>query len=284
MAGLDRLAIRWTIGPVSEPGFEALHLSAWGAWRAFGAVPRVVCVNGLSVGEARERAGPLPPGLDWRDTTHEVPPHLAPVFGGGMAEGAAWKLVPLRCFPGAFELALDNDCILWDVPVALARWLDQPATGRACLLGEDVKPCYGQFAALAPDLSLNAGLRGVPPAFDLAREVAAVLAARARATGHPVRFEQGLDEQGLQVAALARGGALLVVALDDVAVCSPFWPHRPGLGRCGAHFVGLNAPTLPFDYYGRPADAWMREHWAKLAPQLRERTGAPGCRAAAQPA
>ncbi len=35
-----------------------------------------------------------------------------------------WKLVPLRLFPDAYELALDNDCILWEMPEGLRRWLE----------------------------------------------------------------------------------------------------------------------------------------------------------------
>ena len=59
------------------------------------------------------------------------------------------------------------------------------------------------------------------------------------------------------------------------AICSPFHPHRPEPGRCGAHFVGLNARHLAWNYYDRPADAWMADHWARLHPVLVERTGAP---------
>src|SRR5574338_1333205 len=33
---MTRLAVRWTVGDVSDEGFTALQLSIWGAWKAFG--------------------------------------------------------------------------------------------------------------------------------------------------------------------------------------------------------------------------------------------------------
>jgi hypothetical protein len=53
-----------------------------------------------------------------------------------------------------------------------------------------------------------------------------------------------------------------------VTICSPFWPHRDSLGRCGAHFVGLNARDLPWSYDGRPASDVTRENWERLAPEI----------------
>ena len=83
-----------------------------------------------------------------------------------------------------------------------------------------------------------------------------------------------LDEQGLQVAALSRESAPLIVRLDEVSICSPFPPHLPSAGSCGAHFVGLNAHTLPWRYYDRPAIDCLREHWQRCRDELAARVGA----------
>lgn len=64
-----------------------------------------------------------------------------------------------------------------------------------------------------------------------------------------------------------------VVPTADVAICSPFWPKRPGLGRCGAHFVGLNSRALPWTYYDRPATRWVEENWRRHRPKLYRRVG-----------
>jgi hypothetical protein len=77
-----------------------------------------------------------------------------------------------------------------------------------------------------------------------------------------------LDEQGLQVAALERAGHVAVVGVDDVSICSPFPPHVPRLGACGAHFVGLNAKRFPWTYAGRPAEEMVRENFLRHSPEI----------------
>ncbi len=183
-----------------------------------------------------------------------------------MAEGVAWKFAPLRIAQQRWELALDNDCILWTIPAAVDRWLNEGDL-QLCLLEEDVKRCLGQFEDLCGPEAFNTGIRGLPPGFDLARALQEVLAER------PVMLASELDEQGLQTAALSRAKPPLLVSLQDVTICSPFWPHTPQLGVCGAHFVGLNARELPWRYYDRPATEWVEENWRRHLPMLRRAVG-----------
>jgi hypothetical protein len=272
-----RLALRWTIGDVARRGFDALRLSLWGAWRVFGAAATyLVCVNTLGLDEARQRTGPVPPDIAWRRSTRDqLPDFLLRAFGAELASGMGWKLAPLRLFPAHYELSLDNDCILWDCPPSVRDWLETRGAAGACIMAEDVIPCYAQFAPECPRSGVNAGLRGVPPGFDLAGALQEAIATREAASGGALHL-QADDEQGLQVAALSRGMPLSVVALRELSVCSPFHPHLPWLGECGAHFVGINARHIPWNYYDRPADAWLAEHWARQLPELVRRTGAPG--------
>jgi hypothetical protein len=93
---------------------------------------------------------------------------------------------------------------------------------------------------------------------------------RAR-SGPPLRSE--LDEQGLQTAALSRTPGFRIVSVEDVAICSPFPPHLPHLGRCGAHFVGLNAKSMPWSLAGRPAVQHLAEHWRRHRPAICRRVG-----------
>lgn len=260
------IGLRWTIGDVNPRGFEALRLSIWGAWRLFGTdASYAVCVNSVSVDEARTRTGEVPAAVAWGDASDDLPRFLRACLDGGMAEGAAWKFAPLRVFPERFELALDNDCILWRLPEAIESWL---ARGDgACLLAEDVRTMFGAFAEFCAPAPRNCGLRGLPPGFDLGAALEEVLRRK------PKRLTTELDEQGLQVAAMSRPGMPRAVPLHDLSVCSPFHPHLPDLGRCGAHFVGLNTKHICWDYYDRPADAWMAEHWARHAPFLYHAVG-----------
>ncbi|HZW11073.1 MAG TPA: hypothetical protein VFF69_14320 [Phycisphaerales bacterium] len=264
------------MGDVSGRGFEALRLSILGAMRLLGdRAAYVVCVNSIPLGLAQRRIGPVPRGVCWRVCTRaDVPEFLRPHMDSEMAQGVGWKLAPLRAFPDRYEIALDNDCILWELPAVLDRAATGP-TRAPCALAEDVRPCFGRFAPVCPARPLNSGIRGLPKDFDFKAALLAALADAAREHGGPVRLTSELDEQGLQAAALSRASEFETVTIEEVTVCSPFHPHLPHLGRCGAHFVGLNARHIPWEYDGRPADAWMAEHWRGHRPAL-ERLAAAG--------
>jgi hypothetical protein len=270
MRGPARVAVRWTVGDVSPFGFEALRLSVWGAWRVFGpAAEYVVCVNSVPADEARRRTGDLPGPVGWHTSTRDqVPAFLNERLDPAMAEGVGWKFAPLRLFPDCHELALDNDCILWDMPAAIRSWLEWDG-GEQCVIAEDVRCCLGQFQGLCGPAPRNSGIRGLPPGFDLGAALRAALAQC------PVTLRSELDEQGMQVAAVSRDGPPLVVTTDEVTICSPFPPHLPHLGLCGAHFVGLNARRLPWGLNGRPAVDYLRDHWQRHRGAVADRVGAP---------
>jgi hypothetical protein len=252
--------VRWTIGDVSAEGFEALGWSIAGAWQMFGgSAGYVVCVNSIAAAEARRLAGDVRADVEWRTSTAaELPAFLLERLDGAFAEGAGWKLAPPRVAEAAHELALDNDCILWAVPDAIRVWLRAESTG--CVVAEDVRAGFGQFAALCGDEPRNAGIRGLPAGFSLTDSIDAVL------REYPVRLVSELDEQGLQIAAAMRPGRPLVVTNHEVTICSPFPPHQPDVGSCGAHFVGLNAKALPWSSDGQPASDLIRGKWEALKP------------------
>jgi hypothetical protein len=190
-------------------------------------------------------------------------------FEESMIEGMGWKLVPLRTWPDRYEPALDNDCILWELPEAIREWLH---AGRGAVIAEDVERCLGSFESLCPPGAFNAGIRGLAPEADLLPELTSVLHQVNQLTGGR-RLVDEIEEQGLQAAALCRCDPLHVVRTDEVSICSPFWPRSPELGRCGAHFVGMNAHHIPWNYYDRPADAWLEDHWQRHRPELYRRAG-----------
>lgn len=261
------VTVRWTIGAVSDFGFEALRLSVWGAWKLFGDGARyVICVNSVPLETARNRVGKLPAGVAWYSSDNVIPAFLLPHLDAGMAEGVGWKLAPVQIDRERHTLALDNDCILWEMPAALRSWLDDDGR-RSCVLAADVVPSFGQFAAFCGPVALNSGIRALPPGFDLEKALRSLLRA------HPVRLTSELDEQGLQVAALRRYATIGVVTLEEVTICSPFPPHIPELGSCGAHFVGLNAHSIPWSYQGRPALEERREHWLRQRGEVYRRVG-----------
>jgi hypothetical protein len=262
------IGIRWTIGDVATPGFEALRLAIWGAYRLFGPeAAYTICVNSTRVEDARVRTGTLPEGIRWLAASGTLPewvrPHVDPET---LAEGKAWKFDPLEVYPERWELSFDNDCILWEMPASIRNWL-QAGDPERCLIAADVALAHGAFARWAGTEPRNSGIRGIPPGFAFEQELRALL----RESGAVLRSE--LDEQGLQVAAVSRRSSPAVVHLEEVSITSPFPPHLPGLGRCGAHFVGLNEKHVPWEYEGRPATDCLRAHWQRHRAELYRRVG-----------
>lgn len=261
------LGIRWTIGNVADDGFEALRLALWGAWRVFGpGAEYTVCVNSIGVGEAHRRTGPGPWKVRWVAAGGQMPEWLLPHVDGAMVEGKAWKFDPFQLYRDRWEIAFDNDVILWELPDSIRAWLRDGHPER-CLIAADVAPALGAFSRWAGSEPRNAGIRGIPPGFDLAAQMREIL------RENPVVMSSELDEQGLQVAAVNRRRPAAVVPVEQVAICSPFPPHLPHLGSAGAHFVGLNEHALPWSYYDRPAIDCVREHWRRMRAELYERVG-----------
>ena len=263
----DRLAIRWTIGDVRDRGFEMLRLSLACAHRLFGPFAKyLVCVNTIAVATARARTGPLPFEPEWREVTRaDVSQVFQPYFDNTLMEGMGWKLVPLRTCEDCYELAIDNDCILWDLPDAVRQWLE---SGNGSVFAEDVDRCLGSFDALCPPGAFNAGIRGLAPGQNLELPLQDVMQSVAIECGGQVQLLVEIEEQGLQAAAIHRLRPVLLVKTTEVSICSPFWPRSPDLGTCGAHFVGMNAQHTPWNYYDRPADSWLEEHWQRHRPAL----------------
>jgi hypothetical protein len=263
------LALRWTIGDATPRGFEALRLSLWGAHRLFGSKAEyVVCVNTVSLPEARRRTGPTPPDLTWiAATPRHFPEFLRERLAQDDGAPPVWSFAPLRLFPDRFELAIDNECILWDWPSGLARWL---ADGRRCLVAADLDPPFGVVAAPEGIEPRSAGLRGLPPTFDLEAALREVLA---ELPDGPLAPET--VEHELQTAAVARPAPPYFVPQHDVSVCAPFVPELCALGRCGTRFVGLNARHLPWTRGGRPATAWIADHFDQYRRALYEHVGLP---------
>lgn len=291
LPNLHSLTLRWTIGKVRPRGFEMLRLALCCAFQLFGEQPEyIVSVNSLAVEEAQARTGVLPSALAvkvrWRlSTRDDIPEILRAAFSDDVIEGMGWKLVPLRLAPERWELALDNDCILYGIPAGLRSWLSTPGSA---LFAEDVDRALGIFDPLCPPGNFNAGIRGLAPRADLAHALAEALADAARMQGlNPglaPRLQGEIEEQGLQAAAMFRlrqapaeaaqpssssvAAPLFWVRNTEVTLCSPFWPRNPELGSCGAHFIGLNAAHIPWYYYDRPADDWLHDHWIRHRPTL----------------
>lgn len=260
-----KLVVRWTIGDVSPRGFDALRLSILGARKVFGdSAAYVVCVNCIDIDTARQRVGLAAQLVRWHDSSQDIPSWLEPYLDSNMADGVAWKLAPVRLDSDSYTISLDNDVILWRMPESIRDWLNEDDT---LLIAEDVKACHGRFAQWCCPEPRNSGIRGLPPRFDAEKKLQELL----KTAGVALRSET--DEQGLQVALVTREKHRLV-RLDEVSICGYFRPHLLDLGRCGAHFVGVNAKRLPFEWNGKPGEHYTQEYFDYKKPEVLKRLAA----------
>jgi hypothetical protein len=236
------LCVRWTISDVGPFGLEALRLSIWGAFRAFGPRARyVVCVQGLAATRARALLGATPDGVDF----YGVDPSRLPrwLAREGVTARAAARFAPPSIDPDRAELALDRSCVLLQAPAAMLAWLRDPDP-RACIVLED------------DDGAPSTALRGVGVGFDL---------------------EEALREAQRETPRELRGAeALERLELHALSLLGP--PHRLPRGQLGdpggASGARLRPPT---DAASR--ERWARDA-AELRAQLGVPAHAPPSRTA----
>ncbi len=107
-----RIGVRWTIGDVSDRGFEALRLSILGAFRIFGAdAAYVVCANTVPLDVVRLRLGEIPERTGLLDVTRSLAPVVTPHLDEALAEGVGWKFA--RRFPRTGRDSAPAGRILW---------------------------------------------------------------------------------------------------------------------------------------------------------------------------
>ena len=262
------LVVRWTVGNVSRQGFEALRWSLLGASQLFDAAARyVVCVNTVPARTAAALVGSLPVDVEWLPVSSaEMPAFIRDRLDANLAEGVGWKFAPFRIDQDAFELSLDNDCILWEMPDAVRQWLDH---GARPLIAEDVRACFGQFGERCGSAPRNSGIRGLPPRWPFEEDVQDVL----ELAGRPLASET--DEQGLQVAAITLRTAPFLVRTTDVTICSPFRPHQPYVADAGATSSESIRSRSRGPTTAGPALEVLHDHWRRLRATLAARIDDP---------
>lgn len=204
---------RWTIGPVSDTGFDILKESL----RLFSAVypefDRVICYNHIP-------ASRLEAVKNWADLyeqkLEDVPCCLAePDDDPEAATGCGWKLSPPRLRPDALELFIDNDIVIRQRLEAIDHWM---ALGDCGLVAEGLGlhrlRMFGVFDPyIHRHIRACAGLFGLPPGFDFAERIKYYSQFM---EGQPLG---GYDEQGLTVATVVNMPNYVLVPLTQLAIC-----------------------------------------------------------------
>lgn len=211
--------VRWTIGKPSQIGLDILKLSIDNLIKIYeDYFDYVICYNNLSANDLRI-----------------IKSFNIPLFNSaninvvGM-KNKAWKLVPPRLRPDGYEIILDNDLIIdRKLPI-----LEDFLAGDFILVTEGVAQTYGKFHHVLrkSGLKINTGLVGLPPKFDLSKEIDSV-----KQIFPKIDISDGFNEQGL-LAWIISDSKHRIIPLAHISIAEPTSPLI--LGEYGVHFVGAN--------------------------------------------
>lgn len=144
--------IRWTIGPVSNLGFDILKESIRLVKNFYPEFNTIICFNQLNSEQIRK----LEKLSNLYEQKHEILEYKP------TAEN--WKIYPPRLSPTTHEIWLDNDVL---ITKKLSFIEDFLKTSTRSLLCEGLYRNYGKYDKnVNIKKNINSGLFGVPPNFD----------------------------------------------------------------------------------------------------------------------
>lgn len=212
---------RWTIGPVSQSGFECLKLSIASFLLHHDAKP-VVCYNC-----GREQLdGYVPSNVTLFDQTHYCETSIPP-------KGVAWKLYPPRLYPDDHELCIDNDIVF----LAAIPEIDIFYKGDCTLLLEGNSRHYGRFEShVPPGYRINSGVYGMPPGFNFQKYINFHVRQDWEENAYGIHAaSKTFDEQGIVATSLLSNDKFVIIPEESLTNCQN--QLIPGKAL---HFVSLN--------------------------------------------
>lgn len=162
------LVIRWTFGETrarktSAQAWDMLECSLKFARFLFSNADYVVCYNNLTreVRDIVERIS-RENGAHALDVSEMLPPNLRI----NEVKNSWWKYSPTRIAVDKYEIVMDNDVVLWELPPTLLQAIE---TRSLVALTDATGQYYGDFHEAVirsnPTLRLNAGLVGMPEGY-----------------------------------------------------------------------------------------------------------------------
>ena len=210
--------VRWTIGPVSDSGFQSLGLSITSFLHFYPHVEPIVCFNCQP-----DKISWLPDHILRYDQSRHQDDEIKPI-------GVAWKLYPPRLAPERHELFIDNDVVFLE-PIPE---IDQFFNGDITLLLQGLSRNYGRYEKhVPPGYCINSGIFGCPPGFNLNKYVKFFggIAWEENVANRSKTF----DEQGIVALALLQYKKFAIIPDTSVTNCEMKLINGKGL-----HFVGVN--------------------------------------------
>lgn len=210
--------VRWTVGPVKPAGYECLIRSILSFQKLYDA-DLVICQNGHPSVSSNKQLEIV------NQNSHPLAIELNPI-------GVAWKLCPPRLNIDRHEIFIDNDLILESRISEIDTFLNSDCT----LLLEGESRNYGRFEKHVPNgYSINSGLFGMPPGFDLAKFIRFYGSQWENNAGKGRELSATFDEQGLIATALLSYRQHAIISRKTITNCEFRLEWSQGM-----HFVGLN--------------------------------------------
>lgn len=213
--------IRWTVGDVSDQGFDCLRHSIKRIVDMYGSkdFEYFVCYNGSSKKkiDIRQKNVAL---IDQEQFANSLPIHPSNKFG------VCWKLYPPRLDSSKFEIFIDNDVVLHK-KIEFEDWQD------GCFISEAIKRSYGSFDKRIKSLAqMNSGFFGIPPRFDFGHELSD------RIVKFSINWDDSyFEEQGL-VAHVISNQPHFMFGIKEIGIAIN--NSHDFVGKYGTHFIGLN--------------------------------------------
>lgn len=221
---MNKPLIRWTIGPVSDNGFECLNYSYKKIFEIYGDYfDYLVCYNNLDARQIKKL--PRIKQTDQKKLKKEINIEFP-------KKNPAWKLYAPRFNLNGYEILLDNDIVIYkDI---FSNLLNK----ENIFVTEAISRSYSKkYENLIPkNFNINSGFLCLPPNFDFQEEISKeIINLKIN------KWENFFDEQSLVAIILSKQNAR-IISLKDIFVC--YSEMREA--NYGLHFVGLNANNHKF--------------------------------------
>lgn len=237
---------RWTIGPVSNAGYEILLESISSFSKNYPEFDRVVCCNNID-GKFFEKISFYANILNtplYQQKDSDLPCQvMQPNPLSKCATGCGWKLAPPRLRINSIEIFIDNDLIIFKRIKEIDDFITSKKHG---IISEGKWRLYGAFKDFVPqDKKLCAGFFGFPPFLSFDKHIKYFFS----------HFNQPLDafdEQGITATTISSMKNFYVIPIKKLRIiedCDDF-PDLFDEEICGIHFVGANRkPNRNWEIY-----------------------------------
>lgn len=216
---MNKLIIRWNVGPVKTAGLHILKKSVSNISRIYPQANLIITYNQI---EKREIEFLEEFNVDFiKQESNKV----------NKGYQVHWKLYPARLDNNSHEICIDNDILIFDRIEEIDNFINDDAT----LISEGLHGAYGQYKDQIPyyGLRFNSGIYGVPPKFDINQMIEKEI----RPWGNK------FDEQGLISIMMHRHKNMYIIPLTKIPIVESEFDINM-IKRIktlkGIHFVGAN--------------------------------------------